>query len=357
MTASRQWATRPSDERYETLDSLFEAVNKRRFDSMSEDLPVIDIQASVTSTGDDIQLNHGMKAVVPTHWSFGQLANRIGAPAHYLRDLPANLAVSCINHGIHKLEKDKLKFMTIVNRDNDESIPNRLQAVTSTTYGRIWDADVVKECKEIVQRTNGKFYNPKALVDGVIKPSGLYASDRDVFIFMIDGGSVFDIGPRAQLNRGFFMWNSEVGNRTFGLTTFLFNSVCQNHICWGAQDIKDIRIRHTQNGPYRFGIEAAPSLLAYANASAAPVIDTIKRAQDYLLPDTQEKVITWLREKGFAKSEAIEGYNTAVKEEGDCRTLWQVVQGLTAYARGFDFIDARVDLETRAGDLLNIVKS
>jgi hypothetical protein len=28
---------------------------------------------------------------------------------------------------------------------------------------------------------------------------------------------------------------------------------------------------------------------------------------------------------------------------------------LTAYARGFDFVDARVDLETRAGKLLNLV--
>jgi hypothetical protein len=30
--------------------------------------------------------------IVPTHWSFGQLASLVGAPAAYLRQLPAPLA-------------------------------------------------------------------------------------------------------------------------------------------------------------------------------------------------------------------------------------------------------------------------
>ena len=51
---------------------------------------------------------------------------------------------------------------------------------------------------------------------------------------------------------------------------------------------------------------------------------------------------------------AREGVAAAVREEGECRTLWQFVQGLTAYARGFDFIYARTELETRAGKLLDI---
>jgi len=29
--------------------------------------------------------------VAPTHWSFGQLSSRVGAPAAYLRQLPAPL--------------------------------------------------------------------------------------------------------------------------------------------------------------------------------------------------------------------------------------------------------------------------
>jgi hypothetical protein len=39
-----------------------------------------------------------------------------------------------------------------------------------------------------------------------------------------------------------------------------------------------------------------------------------------------------------------------------CETLWQLVQGFTAAARTIEHIDTRVDLETRAGRLLDLVR-
>lgn len=353
--ASRQWATRPQDQRFQTLQALFDAVNGRRMRSRSTDIPLDSITAGVHANGQDIVLNHGIKSVLPTHWSFGQLSGWIHAPADYLRRLPAKLAVENINHGISKAEKDSLKFMSVVAPDASDM--NTLQAVTSTTYGRVWDADVVKSAMQIVDKTGGKFYNPLAYspFTGHAEPSGLYASDRDCFIFMIDGGSLLDAGPRAQLNRGFFMWNSETGSRTVGIMTFLFNVVCGNHIVWDAQDIKELRIRHSANGPYRFATDATPSLLAYANASAEPIKATVKKAQDYLLPVTEkDEVVKWLQERKFTKSEAVNIFETATKEEGECRTLWQAVQGATAYARGFDYVDRRVEMESKAGDLLKL---
>jgi hypothetical protein len=175
---------------------------------------------------------------------------------------------------------------------------------------------------------------------------------------MIDGGSLLDVGPRAQLNRGFFLWNSEVGARTFGLTTFLFNQCCGNHFIWGAQDIRELRIRHTQNGPARFGSEAVKTLLAYVNASAAPEEEAIRKAQDYLLPATTEKdIVEWLMDapRKFSKVEAKETIEYAVKEEGECRTLWQAIQGATASAREYEWVDARVELETKASKMMELV--
>lgn len=357
MQASNQWMKRPQDQRFETIGELFKSVADRRMRSRSIDVDLGKVSAK--ENNGTITINRGFAEVEPSHWSFGQLAGWIHAPAQYLRSIPQPLAVQCLNHGIQESAKERgtLKFMAVTQPDRPV---NTLQAVTSTTYGRIWDADVVQCAQRIHERTQGRFYNPKAYsrVHGEPRPSGLYASDRDVFIFMIDGGSLLDAGPRAQLNRGFFMWNSEVGSRTFGLTTFLFNVVCGNHIVWGAQNVKDIRIRHTANGPYRFDSEAAPSLLAYANQSGSAEVDAIRKAQDYLLPQgDKDATIGWITEHGkFNKAEASEAYAFAKSEEGDCRTLWHVVQGLTAYARGFDYVDARVDLETRAGKLLDIVK-
>lgn len=360
MAASRQWATRPQDQRFETLDALFNAVHNRRLRSRSADIALTGIEAA--EVNGNITLNHGIKAVEPTHWSFGQLAGWIHAPAEYLRRLPAPLAVQNINHGIRETAKETndLKFMTVLAPDDAPSGSfNTLQAVTSVKYGRIWDADVVKCAMQIRERSNGKFYNPLAYSPATGKPvpSGLYASDRDVFVFMIDGGSVLDAGPRAQLNRGFFMWNSETGKSTFGLMTFLFNMVCGNHIVWGATNINEVRIIHRAGAPLRFNNEAFPNLMAYAAGSSAPEIAAVKRAQDYLLPAPgRDKVVEWLQARKFTKAEAGETFDTAMKEEGDCRTLWHVVQGATAYARGFDYVDARVEMETKAGKLLELVK-
>jgi len=353
--AHNQWATRPQDQRFETLDELWNSVNNRRMRSRSADITLKTIEAK--DDNGNIVFNHGVKSVEPSHWSFGQLAASIHAPAEYLRRLPAPLAVQNINHGIQTTEKKDLKFMTVINPD-DQGM-NILQAVTSVTYGRIWDADAVDAAKRAVAASNGKFFNPKAYdtVTGKPKPSGLYASDRDVFIFMIDGGSFLDAGPRAQINRGFFMWNSEVGCRTFGFCTFLHNGVCGNHLVWGASDIREVRIRHSSGGPDRFLNEALPGLLKYVNASGASETAIILKAQDWLLPAKDDKeIIEWLRERKFTKDEALESISYAKKEEGDCRTLWQVVQGATAYARGFDYVDARVELETKAGNLMNIIK-
>lgn len=155
---------------------------------------------------------------------------------------------------------------------------------------------------------------------------------------------------------------SETGAKTFGLMTFLFNTVCGNHIIWGAQDVTKLLIRHTSGGPARFDAQAEPALRAYCEASERPIIDTIKKAQDYLLPvptNTDENPLFTFanRTSKFTKSEVTEAVRFAKSEEGECRTLWGLVQGFTAYARGFDYVDARLDLEKRAGALLNIVSN
>lgn len=357
--ASQQWATRPADQRFETLEALRASVNARRLRSRSLDLDLPRIK--VEARGDDIVVNSAIAPSAPSHWAFSQFAGLLKAPANYLRNLPVDLTVKCLNAGIEAAPRDSVKFMTVTNEDG----PNTLQAVTSPTYGRIWDADVVDAVTRVVERTGGRFYNPKAidlLGGGAPKPSGLYASDRDVFCFMIDGGSDLDVGPRAQLNRGFFVSNSEVGARTFTLTKFLFNRCCGNHIVWGAQDVETLSIRHTKGGPYRFDSEATPALLEYVNRSAAVEETVIRTAIGRSLPrgddnrvsiESLEKLVAPAK---ITRAELRSAIDFAKSEEGKCDSLWDLVQGLTAYARGFDFVDARVDLETRAGKLLNLAQ-
>lgn len=360
--AHTQWRNRPQDQRFETLSDLRDFVSNRRMRSRSADVEVIDLSARVTqgSDGKDALVFSAPKMIVePSHWSFGQLSGFIGAPPAYLRTLPNQLAVENINHGIKVTRGEKpLKLMAISPDDGDLST---LQAVTSTTYGRIWDADVADGVQRVVEKSGGRFFNPKAMVGGQVRPSGLYASDHDIFVFMVDGGSLLDAGPRAQLSRGFFAWNSETGAKSFGLTTFLFNAVCGNHIVWGAEDVSKILIRHSSGGPTRFDTEAVPLLLSYVNASAKPLEEAVARASGAVLSDKVaendtelfKQVATYAsRYAKFTNGELKSAIDFAKSEEGECRTVWQLIQGLTAYARGFDYVDSRVDLETRAGKLM-----
>lgn len=366
LEAHNQWAHRPADQRFSTLAELRAAVHSRRDRSRSVDVALRNIRASV-SEDNRIVLNSGIHRSEFTHWSFGQLSNVVGAPAKYLRNLSPELAVENINYGLNKAGNDCIKALTIVPEDEaPATVPRTLQAATSVTYGRIWDADVVDATIRLNERTGNQFRNPwayahKGTPNGFqtldvtsTVPSGLYASDRDVFIFLIDGGDIIDVGDRAKFHRGFFVWNSEVGNATFGIKTFLFNTVCGNNIVWGAKDVNELVIRHTSGGPGRFDREAAPYLHQYIQSSDSEIRAGIGNAQDYLLPEPDELYSLVNKAAKFTQRELADAVDYARREEGECRTLWQLCQGFSA--REIEFADARIDLETRAGKLVNIAR-
>lgn len=352
MQANREWANRPEDQRFTSMADLTAAVKARRLVSRQREATMNKVR--IVQDGETLKINGQHAAATLTHWSFGQLATRLGAPAGYLRTLPTEKTCDLLNHHLVKAADDDKGLILF---HGNEPSQYKAQAVTSPTYGRIWDADVCDAVQRVVDGSGGKFHNPLAYdrVSGGTKPSGLYASDRDCFIFMIDGGSVLEAGPRAELSRGFFAWNSEVGSSTFGLMTFMFNHVCGNHIIWGASNVQTVKIRHTSGGPGRFINQAGPALLDYVNASSKPIETAIKAAQAYALPAEDDNA--WARlTDGFTKGEIKTAREYAEREEGRCYSLWDLVQGLTASAREMSFMDARIDLEKRAGKLLDVVK-
>lgn len=367
--AHNQWASRPADERFQSLEDLMAFTETRRGLARETVKDITDLRAEVVTTDDEqfLQIGNGNR-LTPTNWSFGQFSSLVGAPAHFLRKLtPATTAI-VLNERIkavkNSMERNDVKVLRVLGDEGDT-----LQAVTSKTYGRIWDADCVGAVQKIVERTDGKFYNPKAYALGKFGadpvPSGLYASDRDVFMFMIDGGSVFDVGPRAKFNRGFIVSNSEVGSRTFMLMTFLFNGVCGNHYIYGAQDIDTLLIRHTSGGPQRFIEEAMPTLLEYTRKD--PDLEPLKLAQQKTLASIKpsgfiegESKDEWAkcfaRQNGFTVGEIREAFDHAHREEQRCETLWDLMQGFTASAREIPHTDTRMDLEKRASKLIELVK-
>src|SRR5215207_5079578 len=92
-------------------------------------------------------------------------------------------------------------------------------------------------------------YNPR--VDITAETTTFYASDRDVFVFLVDDLNPIEAGrlPDGSPDlffRGFYAWNSEVGSRTLGIASFFLRAVCQNRTLWGVEQFEELTIRHSK---------------------------------------------------------------------------------------------------------------
>lgn len=360
MECHKQWASRPNDQRYLTLQALKEAVQLRKEQSWTTESRIDALQIPIDPDSNDIEVkvfdrtSGQERTLSPSHFAFGQLCTYAKAPAGYLRQLPPPIAQLNLDYGLR--ENSLKKNGLILAQTNGE---NTLRALTSTSYGRIWDIEVVQAVENINQ--DGKWQIPAAsyATTNPLRATTLYASDRDVFVFLVDPNHPIEIpGEKEPMFRGFFCWNSEVGSATFGITTFLYSRVCDNRMIWGATDIKELSIRHTGGAPERFAYEGEKYLNQYTNESPVKLIEQIKRAQDFIIPTNKEKintVVEWLQTKKFSKSVASKAVIMANAESGRSDNLWSVINGITAYARSIPHTNERVELEESAGKLMNLV--
>lgn len=359
-TASHQWATRPEDERFLNLPEMATHFERVRDQSEArtlanrslQALPVSGDMKALTVVSDKFE-----GAACPSHWAFGQLASLAGAPAGYLRTLPAPMAADCINYGLH-FERDVEEMGVLVER-NGSTV---LRAATGPNYGRVWNADVVAAIqRRFGDGINGAFRVPGEFGQAVQvtkKNTTLYAGDRDLFIFLADEQHRVTIpnrrnGESGELAHGFFVWNSEVGAATLGLATFLFDYVCCNRIVWGAEQYQEVKIRHTSGAPDRFVEEVTPAIEAYAAGSTQKLTATIAAAQaERISGDQLQKFLA----DRFGKSMIQPLQMVHQAEEGrPIETLWDVTTAATAYARGIKYQDERVKLERIAGHVLDLV--
>lgn len=362
--ASRQWATRPDDQRFTSLDAMLDKMLADRENSRSlaissrkvEARPVEDDKGRMTGLaicGPDGQ------PTIPTHWAFGQVAARAEAPAGYLRKLPSDVAADCINYG---LKSRKIEDIGVLLRGG-ASVPE-LACMTGPNYGRVWNADVVAALIErFGDGINGDFRVPGEFgqqVDVTKRNTTLFASDRDMFVFLADETNRLSIpnrrnGEPGSLARGFFVWNSEVGSTTLGIATFLFDYVCSNRIVWGAQGVQEIRIRHTVSAPDRFIEEVTPAIEAYRESSALGIEEQLRAAQAKRIGDAEEVEQFLTKKHRFTRSQVAAINLAHINEEGrPIESLWDAATGITAYAKGIKHQDARVEIERAAGRVLTL---
>ena len=364
---SSEWFSRPDDERYLSLSDLYAAVRSRadRAIARAVESSVIRVEVSRDNAERLVLAVPGRDApIAPTHWGFGQLCGRVGAPSTYLRDLPAPLAAINLQHGLLSHRAEMVKTLEV------EDGPVELRAVTGPDYGRIWDHELVGAVMKIAGDGTGDTrwkvpgqldwstmtHNP--FVDITRDNTTLYASDRDVFLFLVDDTNPIEAGrlPNGDPDlyfRGFYAWNSEVGSKTLGIASFYLRAVCCNRNLWGVEDFQEISIRHSKFAAQRFAYEAAPALKNFAQSSPAPFIAGVRAAREKIVAKIDEDRETFLRKRGFSKSDTAKIITAVLHEEGHPpTTVFDFVQGITAVARTKAHQDIRLELEGKAKILL-----
>lgn len=360
MQAHQQWASRPDDERFTSLDEMLQHFKLQRQNSRALGLASRDLRAEPIIDDESRKalaiVGPGDAAVAPTHWAFGQLASLAKAPAGYMRALPADIAADCINYGLHN--ERVADIGTLLRGGGDVPM---MAAATGPNYGRVWnDAILEATVNRFGNGIDGDFTVPGEFgkaVDVNKSNTTLFGSDRDMWIFLADEKNRIEVpgrrpGETGSLARGFFMWNSEVGSASLGIATFLFDYACSNRIVWGAQGYEEIRIRHTSGAPHRWIEEAAPALESYANSSTAGITKAIEDARAKRIGD-QDEVAEFLSKRRFTRTQAQGIMASHLAEEGrPIETLWDATVGATAYAKGIKHQDQRVGIEREAGRIM-----
>ncbi len=383
VQASREWSTRPADQRFWTLKDLYERAQKYAKESYTLKAPLS--LCEVVPVGEDLQLSipdiqsTGEEVATFQHYSFGQLCSLTGLPAKNLREWPSNLAAEVMNWGLqHRTAGDQVLML----HKNGDHV---LRCVTSDEYSRIWNYQVAEMALALEE--TGDWMTPPARpcglpgiptrvattadvlknsahkqlgvgVGDLICPSGLYQSDHDCFIFQVSDNHPIDAGGGEMLYRGVIWSNSEVGDARFKGTMFLYDTICGNHIIWGATIIAEISIPHRGKAQEMF----RQAMAAATNAMMAPASEDeqrIERAKAKVLGPGSTEVVDFIFKKGWglAKRECEDAYVLATRhaeEHGtEPNTAWGYAAGLTRMSQG-QYADRRDQIDRAAGKVLGL---
>tara|TARA_R110000782_G_scaffold7051_3_gene23815 strand:- start:1477 stop:2676 length:1200 start_codon:yes stop_codon:yes gene_type:complete len=380
---SSQWYSRPADQKFLSLDTM---LDHKRADAKSltsrivntHKMKVVGDMTDANPTTGEITVeytdeNGRENSAAPTNWSFAQLAQLSGAPAAYLRDLPAPLAADCIGWGL-RYNRGK-ELVKVYDSEVSSQSAGQLRAATGPDYGRIYDWEILEPIKQLVDASDGRWkvpgmmtgsrhgmavYDPEIPVS--LETTTLFASDRDVFVFLVDDRNPIEVGTLANgepdlMFRGFYAWNSETGSKTAGIAAMYLRGVCMNRNLWGVENFSEIKIRHTKFAPDRFAMEARPALQSFAQGATKTFVEGVQAAKAAVIAkDDDERLEFLTRRAGLSQRMAKAAAARHLEEEGrPVESVWDVAQAITAIARDVPHQDARVEMEKRAGALLDKV--
>jgi hypothetical protein len=214
---------------------------------------------------------------------------------------------------------------------------NQIRAWLSDKYEAVNHGEIVSRLMESGVRWNVNF-------------AGL--TPKRMFILGVDPDTKWDGPDGSKLSHCTLVGNSETGEGTFFAQDLWFDHICANRNIWGWQ-LRGGRFDRIHKGNVRDGLKEMFQWITAGRTKAEEEAKTafIAAAKDFV-PETDEKIIEWVRNFGIGAWDAKGAVKSAHDRwPGKRLSRFNIVSGLTAIAQKKD-MDARYDLEMAAGALV-----
>ena len=126
---------------------------------------------------------------------------------------------------------------------------------------------------------------------------------------------------------------------------------------FGAEDVKEIKLRHVGNADDRAFQGLEIELRKYADDSASDTEEKIRYAKTFILKNkSKEDVVDFIfNQRILTRKDAVRAYEAVVPDEdGDPYTAYGYVQGITRMSQEAAHADERVMLDRAAARVLEL---
>lgn len=338
-----QWAHRPKDESYQTLDPMRAIAFTRWEDSTPVEFSAKHSTVHLESSG--LYLNDNPF----NYYSLDQYAAMLGVPTlpNLGRKDKINWALQAQVYN-EAMNKRGGKF-------NGLLLGGTLRAVNTQTFTRIPDYQLVDFFLNVRDGGTG-WLHPTSMKPGY---QGLYMSEHDVWLSIFNETLNIDDGSDGGVNIGIMGSNSEVGNmRALKIQVFGYRYVCQNHMIWGYEEKLYSRIIHKGDTATEKWIQARDAVAGLTTKAQAEYARIIGLARKFSIGSNVEESVKWLTKHDIAEKRAVESvkYNQALAL--DPTNLYNAYNGLTAitHTNGTQFADVRFKRDEQAARILQYAR-
>ncbi|HUQ68569.1 MAG TPA: hypothetical protein VM165_03540 [Planctomycetaceae bacterium] len=333
--AHRELFRRTPDECFSSLDELEANCKREREESLDRwHLPQ---RLQPTSIGDVLELTAGDDGSFRLNdWSFSQLCRLGGVSKETVNRVSADTAGRILRETLPGGQKP-LQILTT---------GDGIRSVHGTAYSRLWNADLLSMVREF-----DDYQPPQHALNGA---TGLYCGEQDLFCFLIDPAGWTEIGGE-HFAPGFFLWNSEVGKRSLGISSFWFQKVCMNHIVWDAVEVVEFTRKHTGNireslNDIRRIIEAQ---VQKRDSRRDGFAAAIKKAMQESAGTTSDEATKFLLKQGISR-DMVKRAVDYLSDHGRPFTLWTLVDALTQFNTKLVYAGDRMEADMKVAGLLSL---